>query len=384
MPSLRLLAPALVSLALTGATAAPASASDFKGQAAGWGAVTATISDGTLTAFRMHTGRFASCDGQPDPGSAADPQQLDYAGAPVQLTGGAFHLEGTSVDDWGDQFHWTVDGTLSLDGREITGTGSASGDTVFEKGCVGTWSFDAIVPSSGPRSPVRRTFAAVAGRGGYDPGVSFDYRDGVITHLTAGVGVECADTSVYGANMDSGADGLDPIHVDRGGHFRVQGTVLDEYGAVNHYVIAGRIRGKQASGTVHATRDAPNGGAGRCTRDVTWRASAQRPPAPGPSAYFGVIPFRFGAPGAWSYYLVVKLNGCARAGKVQASVAGGPALTAGCHGQVRLGPLTPRRTYVTKVVPLALRGGRVTHRGRAVSTRVYLPGDDGNWIKILG
>src|SRR5947208_1897867 len=71
---------------------------------------------------------------------------------------GNFHLEGTTTDGWGDTFHWAADGLVSLDGREITGTVTTSGDTVFEKGCTGTWAFDAIVAAHQSALPVRRTF----------------------------------------------------------------------------------------------------------------------------------------------------------------------------------------------------------------------------------
>ena len=43
----------------------------------------------------------------------------------------------------------------------------------------------------------------------------------------------------------------------------------------------------------------------------------------GPAAYFDLQPWRYGSPGAWTYYLVVKLTGCAHANQARVAVSGG-------------------------------------------------------------
>jgi hypothetical protein len=384
LPTRRWLASFALAAVLSCVGAVPSLAQDYQGTTDSWGPLTASVSGGVLSAFQTKTGRVQSCAGKPDSGSAYDPQDITYAGEPVAVIGGKFHLEGTTHDDWGDPFHWTIDGLISFDGRELTGTATTAGDTVFEKACTGSWQFDAILAPRSSDLPVQRKFQPAANNRSFNPSVTFDYRHGVITHLTAGTEAQCAGGTVFDAQLNTTAYGLDPVRVDRAGRFRVATAVLDGYGVVQHIVLSGRVKGRTATGTVTAYRYSNlNGSALKCTQDSTWRSTTTAASvASGPAAYFDVEPLRYGRPGAWLYYLNVKLTGCAHANKARVAVAGGAAKTTGCRGHARLGPLTPKRTYRVSVTALKTRRGRVIRHAPAVAASVYLPGDDGDWIRV--
>ena len=381
----RALATALVSLA--GMALAPvAFAQSYSGTTAQWAKLSAKISGGMLTAFATSTGRLQTCGGQPEGGSSTDPVDVRLSGPAVPIVAGRFHLQGTTVDDWKDPFTFTVDGKVARDGREITGTITAGGDTVFAKGCTGTWSFDAVLPPRPGRAQIGHMYTA---QGSSFSNVAFDYRRGVVTHLSARIGVECPGGSSFGATVDSTAYRLDPIRVSKQGRFQLTGGVLDDYGVINHYVIEGRIKGNRASGHISSWRLFDPGnqdgvGVVKCHRAATWHANhLTAPSAPAvslaPTAFYDVVPYRYGRAGAWAYYIIVKLSGCAGASTVSVAVRGGPHQTASCHGQAKLGPLTPKRTYRVTVSTLARTHGK---RGTpSPPSDVYLPGDDGVWIR---
>jgi hypothetical protein len=181
---------------------------------------------------------------------------------------------------------------------------------------------------------------------------------------------------------------MDPIPVRSNGGFRVQGAVVDESGVINHYVIVGRIHGNVASGTLDSYRYNSVGNIGdsavvKCARHLHWRSVRSSSSAgSGPVAFFDVLPFRFGRPGAWAYYLVTKVHACYGANFARVGIVGGPSQTIPCNGQVRLGPLTPQRTYAVVVTALLIRHGRTSHTASAPPLSVYLPGEDGNWILL--
>jgi hypothetical protein len=364
----RLLVTALVSF--TGMALVPAAvAQSYSGTTAQWAKLTAKVSSGMLTSFATSTGRLQTCAGQPVHDSSGDPVDVRLSGPAVPIVGGAFHLEGATVDDWKDPFTFTVDGKVSRDGREVTGTITAGGDTVFAKACTGTWAFDAVLPPRGGRPQIGHMYTA---KGASFANVAFDYRRGVVTHLSARVGVECPGGSVFSAMVDTHAYRLDPIRVSKQGRFHLTAGVLDDYGVVNHYVITGRVKGDKASGHISSWRLYDQGnvdgvGVVKCHRAATWHATltptAKAPAAvtAAPTAFYDVVPYRYGRTGAWSYYIIVKLTGCAGASTVSVVVSGGPRQTAACHGQAKLGPLTPKRTY------------RVTESGRRSSRRRAAP-----------
>lgn len=372
----RLAAIAGLSLALLVALCSPSFGAVYSGKTADFGALSATIANGTLTSFKTQTGRLHSCAGKPDNGSSWDPQDLVYSGPPVALNGGKVHLAGLSKDDYGDPFVWSVDGALSLDGTELTGTASVSGNTKFEKGCVGTWTFDAIIPPAKPQVRRHHTFTGT---------FSFDLDHGSVTHLTANVGVTCPDTSVLGAMVDTAAYGQDPIRLSKSGGFKLSGAVLDDYGVINHFKLKGHVHGHKATMSYRSTRTSTtNGKTSTCSGHGTEEATSESPTlSAAPSAFFNILPYREGRPGAWTYYLIAKLTGCANAQQVEVKVAGGPTKKTTCKGQTRLGPLAPQHTYTVRVTALRVKHGRVVGRTAAVPATVYLPGEDGDWIRLL-
>jgi hypothetical protein len=338
---------------------------------------------GTVTSLTTETGRLQTCGGEAAHDSRADPVEIRWRGPSVAVVGGRFHLAGTTTDDYKDAWTFAVDGTVSRDGRAVTGQITAGGPTTFGGDCTGTWPIDAVLA---PRAPHRQISHMFQSREGSFSDVSFDYRNGAVTHLTARVGVECNGSSLD-ANVDSTAYGLDPIRVTRQGRFHVSGGVLDGYGVVNHYVISGRISGGKASGRISSWRlwDAGGGIDDRdvvtCKRAATWHSSQATAPATlsGPTAYFDVLPWRVGRAGAWRYYLQVSVSGCLGAATVTVAVVGGPHLSASCHGSVKLGPLAPKRRYRVSVAANRATGAK--HVAPSPPSTVYLPGDDGVWVR---
>jgi hypothetical protein len=396
-------APMLVLLVFLAVAANPASAADYQGATAYWTKLTLSASSGELTTFVTETGRLQTCSGVAIHDSTGDPVDITYAGGPIAITGGAFHLTGTTVDDWSDPFTWTADGTVSRDGREITGTITAGGDTRIAKGCTGSWPFDAVIAPGRAVSPSPHAFQVVLAPSGPSGYVTFDYAKGAISHLYARVGVVCPDSSVFPADLNSTAYGLDPIRVSKAGRFAVAGAMIDSYGVIDHYSITGRITGTTARGTLSSYRYEDGPTLARCASSVSWKAQGPTPVAPvtkpaptstrpasgsgaapatsgpvasGPTAYFDVDGYRRGTAGAWSYYVIVKISGCTAATRARVAIVGGPTESSTCAGEVRLGPLTPKRTYQVSVTAI---GSRAQQQPLAT---IYLPGDDGNWVRI--
>jgi hypothetical protein len=87
---------------------------------------------------------------------------------------------------------------------------------------------------------------------------------------------------------------------------------------------------------------------------------------------------RYGTPVAWHYYLTAGVSSCAGGVvSVTFTVPGAAATTVRCGAKVRLGPLTPKRSYRISASANDSRGAKIA---LATST-VYLPGDDGNWVR---
>jgi hypothetical protein len=372
----RLTAAAAVAMLIAVAFCTRANAQPYQGATAGWAGLSLAVGGGQLTAFTTSTGRVP-CTGT-GTGQDVDPVKVAMpVGGAVAVEAGRFHLAGQSTTDHGAAAEWTVDGAMSLDQREVTGTLTIDTTNVSGAACHGTFDLDAIVAPRATTTPRNATFTPAAPTtAGYNPLVSFDYKNGAVTHLSAGLSVLCADTSVLGARLDTTAYRMDPIRPSRDGRFRIQGGVLDDYKVVNHFVITGRIVGRTATGTIDASRELDvNGVVSKCTRHIRWRATAVRPAAAAaPPVFFNVVPFRFGAPSAWRYYLIVKVTACSHARRARVSVVGGPSQTVACGKSARLGPLAPQRTYRVRV---SARGGR-----SAPVVPVYLPGEDGDWVRL--
>src|SRR5204862_2138733 len=134
-----------------------------------------------------------------------------------------------SATDHGAPAQWAVDGAMSLDRREVTGTLTIDTTNTSGAACHGTFDVDAIVAPHAASAPRNPTFTPAAPtRASYNPMVSFDYRDGAITHLSAGLEVVCSDTSVLGARLNTTAYQMDPVRTAKDGRFRIEGGVLDD------------------------------------------------------------------------------------------------------------------------------------------------------------
>src|SRR5258708_1502575 len=83
--------------------------------------------------------------------------------------------------------------------------------------------------------------------------------------------------------------------------------------------------------------------------------------------------FRYGRPGAWDYYLIAKLSGCANGNGAPVRIVGGASKTVGCRGQAKLEPLTPKRTHRVVVSALLTRRRGPVKSGTAPRLTVHLP-----------
>ena len=362
------------------ATAAPALATSYQGDVDYWGRFTVTISDNKVVALQGKSGSIPCGDG-----TSINPVTFTLA-APVPVTDGKFHVAGTTLDDYRHTITWSLDASVSIT-RTILGTVSLSGpDPTLRKVCSRTFRVAAIIPPRPLAPPVRTKFVdATPPKAGTAPQVSFDFRKGVVTHLSANAGTMCGETSM-GARLYTTAYGLDPVQVN-GGRFRIEADVLDDYSVVTHVVVRGRIAGRIATGTIDSSRywDV-NGTLVHCTQHLRWTARSQgAPPSVGNAggAYYEVAPYRYGRPGAWSYYLAVKPFTCLnRVTAVRFHVVGGPTRTVRCNTARKLGPLRPKQRYHLTATALRTRSGHVVRRTQLGDSVVYLPGDDAAWTPV--
>jgi hypothetical protein len=252
-----------------------ASATEYKGDVLYWASVTASISDGKLVALRGQSSRIPCQNGE-----TADPVPFTLS-APVPLVNRRVHAEGTSVDVYRAQFKWSLDAVVSQDGRKIVGTLYVSGESA-RGACSGKFPVTAIVPPHRVNLPLRRTFQPADNNRSFNPSVEFDYRKGVITHLTAHASTLCPEGSHLGAELNTAAYRLDPIRL-RSGRFRIVTDVLDDYGVVTHVVLTGTIKGAVASGRIDSRRRHDvNGRFDLCELHAPWVSRASASAGTGP------------------------------------------------------------------------------------------------------
>jgi hypothetical protein len=210
------------------------------------------------------------------------------------------------------------------------------------------------------------------------PNVHFDYRHGVITHLSANAGTEC-NQSEFPATLYTTAYTLDPVQVNRG-RFKVVADVLDDYSVVTHVVVAGRIKGKVARGTISSSRywDV-NGTIEHCTRHLNWVARSSKTSTSVGGAFYDVAPYRYGKPGAWHYYFVVKPHNCVDHVTAVRFTVGGRSRTVACNTTRKVGPLKPMHSYSISALAIRTRHGRAIGKVRLGASSLYLPGDDAAW-----
>jgi hypothetical protein len=365
----------LISAFLFGAVGTgSALATGYEGDVDYWGAFTVTIVNNQVTALQGHTGGI-KCTAD----SQIDPVTFTLA-APVPVVNGKFHAAGMTTDDYGDTVQWSLDASVSVT-RTISGSVTASGPqpALHSTTCTRTFRVAAIIPPSKAVPPLHTTFVQGPPQGGTDPSVNFDYRHGVITHLSANVGTMCGQ-GVMGARLYTTAYHLDPVQVNAG-RFKVVADVLDEYSVVTHVILAGRIKGKKASGTIDSSRyDDVNGTLEHCTQHLRWSAHSNSASSSGGGAFFQVNPYRFGKAGSWHYYFAVKPFTCMNhVTAVLFKVSGGPSRTVSCNTTRKIGPLQPKRSYHVTATGLRTRGGKVVGRTGLGSVFDYLPGDDAAW-----
>ena len=77
----------------------------------------------------------------------------------------------------------------------------------------------------------------------------------------------------------------------------------------------------------------------------------------------------------------MRAQSCHYANRVRVTVRGTTKLL-GCGSRALFGPLPPKQTHRVRAVALKMRGRKVLRRQRISSSEVYLPGDDGNWVRV--
>ena len=363
------------------ASSSSALATDYKGDVDYWGGFTVSINNNQVTALSGRTGRIPCADGE-------DIAPVNFSlAASVPVTEGQFHADGTTLDD--DHhlvFAWALDATVSVT-RTISGTVTVTGPAPLMPAiCARTFRVAAIIPPRQVYRPLHTTFVDDSRpTRGTAPAVYFDFRKGVVRHLSANAGTSCPGGSELGARLYTTAYRLDPVQVNDG-RFRIVVDVLNDYGVITHVVLVGRIKGRTATGTLDSSTGFDlNGTLLPCTRHLRWRARSSRPSGASRwgGAFYAISPYRICQAGACTYYFAVETWMCLqRVTAVRVWVVGGPARTVACNTERRLGPLKPKRMYHVHGIALHTRHGRVFRRTWLGTAFMYVPGDDAYWVPV--
>lgn len=367
---------ALLVAALCAALAAPslAQATVFKGDVDYWSALTITVKGNAVTSIDGRGGGLTCASG-----TSVDPVQIKLA-SPVPIVQGKFQAEGTGKSEWNTPTSWLLTASISIR-RVISGTVTTTVQTPFNNEvCKRSYRLAAVVAPSTAHSPATSMYSPHLPSAA---SVRFDYRRGIVSHMVVVAPMTCPSGTAFTANLDTVSYHLDPIQVNRG-HFRVIADVLDGYGVVTHISMTGTLYGRRAAGAISANRGFDiNGRIENCAMHGSW--SAEIPPtAPPPvvgssGAFYNFAPYRYGRPGSWTYYIVVRPTGCAGGVvAVKFTIAGGASKTVACGQSAKLGPVSPKRTY--RLTAVAIRRGGATVA--LAESNVYVPGDDGNWVPV--
>ena len=285
-------------------------------------------------------------------------------------------------------------GSLSTDGREVSGVASASGSTQFDKNCVGSWHFDTIIPATGPRSTVaEQNYQATIARN--QPQVSFRYKNGIVSHLTGGLSATCMArgvASTYGPDIDTSEYRQDPIRVDAHGNFSLTGLAEEQgySGVIAHFTVKGRISGRRAAGTLevwfyYQTKDTA-GTIAKCDHVARWSASTPLPPAPpGPTADFQWAAIREPTGASYRYYFAITGLSCSHGATAVKLTVQHLSRTVSCsqHQAWASGPLASGTSYPVSAQAATIRHGRVTKRGLVVGEVLPMPAaNDAGWRPI--
>jgi len=356
----------------------PAFATGYQGDVDYWTKFEVTINNNQVTAFGGTSGGVPCGDG-----TQIDPVAFQLA-APVPVTNGKFQAAGTSKDDYNDTVQWSLSASVSVT-RTISGTVTVSGPepATHAKTCSRTFHVEAIIPPRNlvPKLTTNFVDATPPTANPVAPNVHFDYRHGVITHLSANAGTEC-DQSEFPATLYTTAYRLDPVQVN-GGRFKVVADVLDDYSVVTHVIVAGRIKGDVARGTISSSRywDV-NGTIRHCTRHLNWVAHGANTSGSAGGAFYDVAPYRYGKPGAWHYYFAVKPYNCVNQVTAVRFTVGGRSRIVACNSTRKVGPLKPMHSYSISALAIRIRHGKAIGKRHLGSSFLYLPGEDAAWTPV--
>jgi hypothetical protein len=367
----------LISVVVLGVFAVgPAAATGYQGDVDYWSKFSVTINNNTVTGLQGTSGGVPCGDGV-----QIDPVTFKLA-APVPVTNGKFQAAGETTDDYNDTVQWSLSASVSVT-RTISGSVTVTGPepATHATTCSRTFPVAAIIPprNLSPKLTTNFVDATSPTANPVAPAVYFDYRHGVITHLSANAGTECSQ-SEFPARLYTPAYRLDPIQVNDG-RFKVVADVLDDYGVVTHVIVSGRIKGKVARGTISSSRywDV-NGTREHCTRHLNWVARSSHAVTATGGAFYDVQPYRHLESGGWRYYFAVEPHNCInRVFAVRFTIVGGPSRTVACNSIRKVGPLRPKRNYRIIVTGLRVGRNKVISKVPLGTLSAYLPGDDADW-----
>jgi hypothetical protein len=181
--------------------AAPALATDYRGDVDYWGRFTVSINNNRVTALQGLSGSVPC-------GNGFEIDPVDFAlSAPVRVVDGRFHAAGTSLDPYQHTINWSLDASVSVS-RTISGSVTISGTDPLQRAtCSKTFRVAAIIPPRNLVPPAQTNFVDATSVGSIAPRVNFDYRNGVVTHLSANAGTACGQAEM-GASLYSTASEL--------------------------------------------------------------------------------------------------------------------------------------------------------------------------------
>ncbi len=78
---------------------------------------------------------------------------------------------------------------------------------------------------------------------------------------------------------------------------------------------------------------------------------------------------------------MVKATSCTGGVTAVRFTIAGAARTVPCNTSVKLGPLNPKRTYRVLVTAVRTRNGRTLGTQVLADANVYIPGNDGHWVR---
>ncbi|MEA2494528.1 MAG: hypothetical protein QOJ29_2439 [Thermoleophilaceae bacterium] len=382
MPT-RLLLIIAVLVALCAPSTAQAATQTYKGNTDFWQDLDVTVTEGQITHFKGIVGAVACNTESGEYMGESDNWSFDTNG-PFPIVDGHFHFvtPPTESDSRGGESTVTVDGDLR-DGV-LQGTVTVHMDGfVADSTCHATVAFEAATaPKPINYSSRKPNFTGAP--------VSFRYSRGRITQLLATGYAFCGNDQDNQVSLSwySNANHADPISVDKRGRFQIDtmGVDIGSTKHVIHVVLAGQIKGDRATGTLTLTgRNGNHGKYADCRFQKHWSAVTTGPVA-GPNeplATFSTLPLRTGRAGSYQYWLQIRTQGCTNASRVQVKVAG-RARFASCFDRIVIGPLAPKRIYAVSATAVQYKHGKIRRRGPANTRDVYLPGEDGYWVKTDG